>query len=88
VSLMNFNPRVELVARMPFPVRLHVFAAFAILGAIPFAPAGSMALVATRRAAATAAAPVARISRLFGTAAVEWTRRRVLPLVSRNDEGS
>jgi nitrate reductase gamma subunit len=88
VSLLNFNPRVELVASMPFLVRLHVFGAFATLVAVPFTTVGSTALFAARRAVATAAAPVTRASRLLRTAAGEWTRRRVRPLVSWNDEGS
>jgi nitrate reductase gamma subunit len=88
VSLMNFNPRVELVANMPFLVRLHVFCAFTTLVAIPFTTVGSTAVVAVRRAARTAAAPVTRASRLVGAAAGEWTKRRVRPLVGWNDEGS
>lgn len=87
VSLMNFDPRVELVASMPFLVRLHVFCTFPILVAIPFTSVGSAALVAARLAAATAA-PIARTSRLSDTAAGEWTRRLVRSLVSWNDEGS
>jgi nitrate reductase gamma subunit len=88
VSLLRFSPRVELVASMPFLVRLHVFCAFAILAALPFATVGSTAVVAARRAAATAAAPVTRAFQLLGAAAGEWTRRRVGPLLSGNDEGS
>ena len=88
VSLMNVNPRVELVASMPFLVRLHVFCTFAIFVAIPFTRVGSTALVWMRRVAATAATPVTRTSRLLGAAAGEWTRRLLRPLVSSNDERS
>jgi len=88
VSLMNFNPRVELVASMPFLVRLHVFCAFTTLVAIPFTTVGSTAVVAVRRAARTVAGPVTRTSRLVGAAAGDWTKRRVRPLVGWNDEGS
>ena len=88
ISLMNVNPRVELVASMPFLVRLHVFCTFAIFVAIPFTRVGSTALVWMRRVAATAAMPVTRTSRLLGAAAGEWTRRLLRPLVSSNDERS
>jgi len=88
VSLIHFNPRVELVAGMPLLVRLHVFCTFAMLVAMPFTTVGSMAVVAVRCAAATTAAPVTRTCRLFGAAAGEWTRRRVRPLVSWDDDGS
>lgn len=86
VSLVNIHPRVELVAGMPFLVRLHVFCTFAILATIPFTRAGSSALVPMRRAAAAAAAPLTRTSRLLGAAGSEWTRRLVRPLVSSKDE--
>ena len=86
VSLLRFNPRVELVTSMPFLVRLHVFCAFAILVALPFATGGSTAVVAVRRAAATAAAPVTRTSRLLAR------RGRVdqgcAAALSGNDEGA
>jgi nitrate reductase gamma subunit len=87
-SLMHFNPRVELVASMPFLVRLHVFSTFAIAVAIPFTTVGATALVAIRRAVGPVAAPVTRSSQLCVAAAGEWTRRLVRPLVSWNDEGS
>jgi len=88
VSLVHLNPRVELVASLPFLVRLHVFSTFAIAVAIPFTTVGAAVLAAVRRVAAPAAAPVARASHVLVAAAGERTRRLVRPLVSSNDERS
>ena len=36
LSLFRLEPSVTLVSGMPFPVRLHVFCAFAVVGIVPF----------------------------------------------------
>jgi len=38
LSLFRLEPRVALVASMPFAVRLHVFCAFAVVAVAPFTP--------------------------------------------------
>ena len=38
VALFRLEPRVALVASMPFAVRLHVFCAFAVVAVAPFTP--------------------------------------------------
>ncbi len=50
VSMSQGSPRPELVADMPFLIRLHVFTAFAAMALFPFTSAALAAMVAARRA--------------------------------------
>jgi nitrate reductase gamma subunit len=87
-SVMNLGPRVELVARMPFMVRLHVVCTFSIVAVLPFTTLGLMAVTAMWRVAAKTTAPVARVSRLVGAVAGKWIVRGVRPPLSWSDEES
>src|SRR5215475_13729281 len=49
VSLLHGRPAVDLVAGLPFLVRLHVFSAFATLAALPATRMGPLLIVGLRR---------------------------------------
>jgi nitrate reductase gamma subunit len=51
-SVARGSPRTELVAQLPFLVRLHVFTAFAAVAVLPFTSMVGAALAASRRALA------------------------------------
>jgi len=69
-SLLQLNPRVELVAATPFLVRLHVFSTFAIAALFPFTLAGSRILAVTTRSVVFPARRVTpALRRLIGTMA-------------------
>jgi nitrate reductase gamma subunit len=56
LSLVRLEPAVRLVADMPFPVRLHVFCAFAVVASLPFTRlAGTVISSLTRRIHSTVA---------------------------------
>ena len=59
LSLLHMKPAVELVAGMPFLVRLHVVCAFALLAIAPFTETARLVFAALDRVASRIAAPVA-----------------------------
>ncbi len=59
VSLLHMKPAVELVAGMPFLVRLHVVCAFALLAIAPFTGTARLVFASLDRVASRIAAPVA-----------------------------
>ena len=77
LSLFRLEPSVTLVSGMPFPVRLHVFCAFAVVGIVPFTRSARVAFASlndrTGRAVARAALVCAPARRALAT-------RRARPL--------
>jgi nitrate reductase gamma subunit len=75
LSLARLDPEVELVARMPFLVKLHVFSSFAFFAAAAYSPLASIPALPACRLWARASHPVrerlARVRR-----AVEAKARR------------
>lgn len=59
LSLLHMKPAVELVAGMPFLVRLHVVCAFALLAIVPFTETARLVFAFLDRVASRIAAPVA-----------------------------
>ena len=58
VSLLRGRPAVDLVAGLPFLVRLHVFSAFATLAALPATRLGPVLIVGLRRGLRLTLSPV------------------------------
>ena len=76
-SLLRMNPAVELVADMPFLVRLHVICAFALLAVAPFTGMVRYVFVPLDRLTSWIAAPVAAIRRSVWSTLEAWSARRV-----------
>ena len=71
LSLFRLEPSVTLVSGMPFPVRLHVFCAFAVVGIVPFTRSARVVFASlndrTERAVARAALVCAPAWRALAT---------------------
>ena len=74
VSLVRLRPAVNLIANMPFLVRLHVVCAFAIVGVAPFTSLARFFMVPLHTVTTRALAPVAgACGRIWGGVEA-WTR--------------
>ena len=97
-SLLQGRPRVELVASMPFLVRLHVFSTFALAALLPLTLLASRMLAAVARCLQLIARPVTpaagltrRARRLIQAPAdtiQDWIRRNVRPGAFWHEEES
>jgi nitrate reductase gamma subunit len=75
-SLARLDAEVELIARMPFLVKLHVFSAFAFLAVAALTPLASIPARPVLRLWGRAWPPVRSRSLRLRAAAEAWVRRR------------
>jgi nitrate reductase gamma subunit len=80
-SLVQRTPRVELVAPLPFAVRLHVFSTFVIVALFPFTAAGTRVVAAAARRAREIGRLFVRTIRPATAAIQDWSKR-----AARSDE--
>jgi nitrate reductase gamma subunit len=82
LSLLQLAPSTATVQGLPFPARVHVFSAFALLAIWPFRGEAGFVVLSldglTRRVAARSASVLRRGS----SAAAGWTARRAQPLTA------
>lgn len=77
-SLFAGSPRTELIENMPFLVRLHVLAAFAVVAVIPFTSAAAIAVALLDRLVALAVRPINATARAGQRAAARLSPARWL----------
>jgi nitrate reductase gamma subunit len=89
LSLFRLEPSVTLVSGMPFPGRLHVFCAFAVVGIVPFTRSARVAFASlndrTERAVTRAALVSAPAWRALATRRARHVRF-VQAVVLRNED--
>lgn len=77
LSLIQMKPAVELVAGMPFLVRLHLVCAFALLAVAPFTERVRLVFVPLDRLTSWIVAPIGAIRRPVRSTVEGWSTRRV-----------
>jgi nitrate reductase gamma subunit len=80
VSLLRGHPAVELVAGLPFLVRLHVFSAFATLAALPASRLAPIMIVGLNRGLRLISGPV-QVLAYSASKAIEVVMRRLNPAI-------
>jgi len=80
MSLLRGRPAVELVAGLPFLVRLHVFSAFATLAALPATRLAPVLIVGLSRGLRLISAPV-QVLAYSASKIVEVVARRLNPAI-------
>jgi len=78
VSLLRLHPRLDLIAGMPYLVKLHVFSASAVVAVLPWTHAAYLVLYPLHRALHAARWPVARAASLVQPRVDRWSRRLAL----------